>query len=71
MGKAHGILIMTLLDFFSDSLIIFSVDNSLSSHTDNRKNNLLVLGEGPNDGINDNTGATEKFGNFSKLTLVR
>ena len=30
----------------------FGVDNSLSSHTCHRKINILVLGEGPIDGIN-------------------
>ena len=34
---------MTLLRIF----VIFDVDNSSSSHTDNCKNNFLVLGEGP------------------------
>ena len=43
------------------NLVIIGVDdNSSSSHTDNRKNYLLVLGEGPTQGINDSTGATEK-----------
>ena len=32
---------------------IFGIDNGSSSHTDNSKNNVLVLGEGPTDGIND------------------
>ena len=30
----------------------FGVDNSLSSHTCHRKIKILVLGEGPIDGIN-------------------
>ena len=38
---------------FTRNVVIFGVDNSLSSHTDNQKNNFLVLGEGPTDGIND------------------
>ena len=29
------------------NVIIYSVDNSSSSHADNRKNNFLVLDEGP------------------------
>ena len=29
------------------NVIIIGVDNSSSSHADNRKNNFLVLGEGP------------------------
>ena len=40
--------------------VIFGVGNSSSSHTDNRKNNFLVLGEDPTQGINGNTGAAEK-----------
>ena len=30
------------------NVVIFGVNNSSSSHADNRKNNILVLGEGPN-----------------------
>ena len=41
-------------------VIIFGVDNISSSHTDNRKNNFLLLGEGPNFGINGRLGSTEK-----------
>ena len=53
---------------FGRNVAIFGVDNTSSSHTDNQKNNFLVLGEGPTDGINDTTGAAEKrFSiNFSK-----
>ena len=36
MEKIHGVLV---IDFRN-----FSVDNSLSSHTNNQKNNFLVLG---------------------------
>ena len=42
------------------NILIFGVENSSSSHTDNWKHNLLVLGEGPADGVNDGTGAAEK-----------
>ena len=34
------------------NVIIFDVDNNSSSHSDNRKNNFLILGEGPTFGIN-------------------
>ena len=34
------------------NVIIFGVDNISSFHADNRKNNFLVLGEGPTFGIN-------------------
>ena len=53
---------------FARNAVIFGVDNSSSSHTDNQKNNFLVLDKGPTQGINDSTGATEKkiSINFSK-----
>ena len=53
---------------FARNVVIFGVDNSSSSHTDNRKNDFLVLVEGQADGIHDNTGAAEKKFriNFSK-----
>ena len=44
---------------------IFDVGNSLSSHTDNRKNNHLVLDEGPTDDIALSQ-QKEKSINFSK-----
>ena len=40
--------------------VVISVDNNSSSHTDNRKNSFLVLGEAPTDDINGSIGATEK-----------
>ena len=43
---------------FTRNVAIFGVDNSSSSHTDNRKSNFLVLGEGPTDYIN---GSREKI----------
>ena len=54
---------------FAGNVVIFGVDNSLSSHTDNRKNNFLVLDEEPIDGITGSVGAAEqKFSiNFSKV----
>ena len=49
------------------NVIIFGVDNSSSSHSDNRKNNFLVLGEGPFFGSNGSFGSQgRKFSiNFS------
>lgn len=38
---------------FVQNPIIFDGDNSSSSHTDNCKNDFLILGEGPSDGVND------------------
>ena len=37
---------------FPRNVITFGVDNSSSYHTDNRKNNFLVLGKGMTIGIN-------------------
>ena len=42
------------------NVIIFGVDNSSLSHADNRKNQFLMLGEGPTYGINGSFGAPEK-----------
>ena len=52
--------------------MIFVVDgNCLSIHTDNRKNNFLVMGERPTDDINGNVGTAEReIGiNFAKADL--
>ena len=46
---------------FAGSAIVFGVDNSSSSHSDNFKNNFLVLGEGTTYGINGSFGSTEKI----------
>ena len=43
---------------FAKNLVIFGVDNSSSSHTDNQKNNFL--GQGSTRGVNDSTGEAEK-----------
>ena len=53
---------------FARNVIIFGVDNSSSSHSENRKNNFLVLDEGPTYGINESFGSPgKKFNiNFSK-----
>ena len=48
--------------------VIFGVDSSSWSNTDDQKNNFLLLGEGPTEGINDSTGVAEK--NLI-LTLVK
>ena len=41
-------------------MVIFGVDNSLSSHNDNWKNNVLVLRKGPTQGISDSTVEAEQ-----------
>ena len=40
--------------------MVFGVDNSSSSYSDNRKNNFLILGEVPTYGINGSFGLPEK-----------
>ena len=53
---------------YAGNVLIFGVDNSASSHTDSRKNNFLLLGEGTNFDINGSNGAAEKK---LVLTLVK
>ena len=53
---------------FARNVVIFGVDNSSSSHTDNQKYNFLVLGYGPTEGINDTVRAAERK---LVLTLVK
>ena len=45
---------------FDRNVAIFGVDNNSSSHTHSWKNNFLVLGEGPTQGINGGTSSAEK-----------
>ena len=45
---------------FVRNFISFCVENSSSSHSDNQKNNFLILGEGPTYGINGSFGSPEK-----------
>ena len=45
---------------FARNVVIFGFENSSSSHPDDCKNNILVLGEGPTDYINGNFGAVEQ-----------
>ena len=53
---------------FVENIVFFCVDNSSSSHTDNRKDKFLVLGEGLTYGIDGSFGLPEKMFsiNFSK-----
>ena len=53
---------------FARNIIIFDFDNSSSLHTNNTKNNFLMLSEGPTDDINGSVGASkQRFSiNFSK-----
>ena len=45
--------------------VIFGFDNSSSPHTDNLKNDFLILGEGPTFGINGSFGVSKKRFNFN------
>ena len=45
---------------FSRNIEVFCVDNTSSSHADNRPNNFLVLDEGLSDSTNDSIGGAEK-----------
>ena len=52
--------------FFSlETFVSFGVDNSSSRHSEKFTNNLLVFGEKPTDGINDNVDKSGK-----KLILI-
>ena len=41
------------------NVIIFGADMSLSVHVDNKGKDILILGEGPTQGLNDITLTTE------------
>ena len=45
---------------FAINVPIFWLDNTWPYHTCNHKNNFLVSGKGPTDGINDSTGEAER-----------
>ena len=51
-GKGEG----SFVDESTMNALIFDVDNNSSSHTDNCKNNFLILGESPAFGINGSFG---------------
>ena len=51
---------MSFCNGFSRNVINFGVDKSLSSHTDNEKNDFVVSSEEPTDDINDSVGTAEK-----------
>ena len=52
--------ILYLLNDFARNVVIVGVDNSSSSHTDNQKNNFLVLGECPTVSALSGTVSAEK-----------
>ena len=51
-------------DDFATNVIIFCVDSSSSSNSDNCKNNFLILGEGPTYVINGGFGSLTKTCNI-------
>ena len=63
---------MTFDNDFARNVIIFAVDNGLSNHSDNRKNNFSILNERPAYGINTSFGSPEKkFNiNFTKTETI-
>ena len=50
---------------FAWNVVILGVDNSSSSHSEDQKDNFLILGEGPTYGINRSVESREK-----KLVLI-
>ena len=50
---------MEFCNDFARNVAIFGVDNSSSSHADNRKNNFLVIAEGPTYGVTETFGLPE------------
>ena len=46
---------------FGGNCIIFEVDMSSSVHVDNKKKNILILGEGPTQGLDGTTLTTGKL----------
>ena len=53
---------------FGKNVIIFGADMSSSVHVDNKKKDILILGEGPTQGLDDTTlTAEERYSiNFTK-----
>ena len=61
---------------WSKNIIIFGVDNSSSTHFDNRKNDILVLSKGPTKKLDDTTIIAEakypiSFTKSGKIFLLR
>ena len=56
----HGLGLCSFGNDFGRNGIIFGVDNSSSSHTDNHKD-FLMLGKGPTDDINNSIEEAESL----------
>ena len=52
-------------------LILFGVDNNSSGHIDNRKKDILVLGKGPPQGLDDTAIKAEAGYSMNFLRLQR
>ena len=50
---------------FARNVIVFGIDNSSSSHSDNHKNNFLILSDGTTYGINGSFRSPEKTFSFN------
>ena len=50
----------SFVDDLARNIVIFYADNKSSSHSNNCKNNTLILGEGPPSDINSRFGFQEK-----------
>ena len=44
---------------FSKNVVIFGADMSSSVHVNNKKKDILILGEGPTEGLDDTTLTSE------------
>ena len=55
-----GVGSWSFVNDFARNIKTFCVDNSSLFHSENRKNNFIILGEGPTYGINGSFGSSEK-----------
>ena len=53
------------------NVIIFEVDMSSSVHVDNKKKDVLILSEGPTEGLDDTTLTVEKSIQSTLLKVIR
>ena len=55
---------------FGRNIVIFGIDNTSSSHTDNQKNKFLVIGGGTTKSLDYSISTVEKEINFSNLLVT-
>ena len=59
--------IFSIGDEFGKNVIVFGVDMSSSSHIDNKKKDILILGKGPTQGLEHTLTAEKLYSiNFTK-----